>query len=295
MSCSKHVIAKLAAVFISLALISVQTADAFECYDITGWTSTPYNEVALVQPTSCAVTPQGEAWLHVLLSPNNDMYLRISLSDSHMSNEPFKPLPFFKPLLVFSHYDTATSLPVVLVRILPCISCENKIESTINPPEQGDIFVLNPTKVRLHHLRTGRCLTTNGVNGDPILSKTCEGNSNELFELQSAGTENGQPTYRLKNVDSHQCIYARAWNGAPGHHWGCWADPNMRFYLVPFGGGYRLHHIQSSHCLYVSSVDKKVYGWGCWNDSNMVFKVDIVAVTSLQLKEADNSHRQLSG
>ena len=69
----------------------------------------------------------------------------------------------------------------------------------------------------------------------------------------------------------------------------------MRFYLVPFGGGYRLHHIQSNHCLYVSSVDKKVYGWGCWNDSNMVFKVDIVAVTSLQLKEADNSHRQLSG
>ena len=264
-------VTKLVAAYISVALFSA-TANAADCYDITGWSSTDYAGARpLLTQTSCAITPQGEAWLVPIGSPVNNVFLRISLSDSRMSNG------IFKPLIRYLHYDPATSVPVYETDFLPCGNCDNSIQSTVNPPVQGDIIAIGARNVRLRHWYTGLCLVTSDANGDRISTKQCEGHSSELFQLISTGTENGKRTYRLRNIDDDQCLYAQSLNGAPSHHWGCWPDPNMRFHLVPFNGGYLLHHVQTNQCLYVYNVDKKVYNWGCWNDPNMVFKVDIVS------------------
>ncbi|MCB9650991.1 MAG: RICIN domain-containing protein [Deltaproteobacteria bacterium] len=260
----------LASVLAGATLLLAGSADAAECFRITGWSSTSLvGAQALVAPTSCSVTPTGTAWLHVDMSygspPNDDLYLRINLSDSHMSGMTFSPL------LVFSHY--AANLPVVYTDLL--VGNGNQLSSSVNPPTQGTIVA--GAKVRLRHRNTGNCLYTGATNGDLVRNQACADSASQTFELVSAGSG----TYRLRGVQANQCVYTLASSGATVHSWGCWNDPGMKFLLVPASGGFRLQNTEDNQCIFGNPTSGgAVHSWGCWNDPNMIYQVDIIQYPS---------------
>ncbi len=249
-------------------LMSASTAaSAAECYQINGWSSTNLVAAeALVSPTSCAVTPSGTAWLWVSLAygayPNDSLYLRISLSDSHMSGT------VFSPLLVFSHYNLG--LPVVMTDLIAS-NGGNQMQATVNPPVQGN--VLNRARVRLRHRNTGNCLVSGSTNGAIVRNLPCSDASDQIYELVYAGSN----TYRLRHEQYNQCVYTLPSNGGTVHSWGCWPDSAMRFKFVAANGGFRLRNIDDSQCIYGNpAYNGYTHSWGCWNDSAMIYQVDIV-------------------
>lgn len=265
-----------------IASVWMSKCDSADCYKICHWSSTAYvGARANLLAADCAHTPPGEAWLHVVLSygtqPNDDIYLRIRLSDSRMANG------LFQPQLFFSHYDPTNGKPVVITDLIAQGSNPNEIRSTFNPPDQGDIFAHIQSSpnllVRLRHRNTDNCLTVvSNTNGGIVVNVECKYsyNTNQLFKLVSAGGN----SYRLHHSDTDQCLYALNSNGATVHHWACWMDPNMRFKLIPSLGGYRLQHINYNvnQCVYGNSaLGGQVHSWACWDhDPNMVFNIDIV-------------------
>jgi hypothetical protein len=71
------------------------------------------------------------------------------------------------------------------------------------------------------------------------------------------------PALRIRNVQTSQCLFVNA--GGPGvNSWGCWSDPNMRFYEDPLPGGQiRLRHVSSNLCLGRSGNLGRVYAEPC--------------------------------
>jgi hypothetical protein len=257
-----------ASLLISSTLAFGATAHAAECYEITGWTSTDYiGADALVTPTSCAVTPSGTAWLNVTISygagPIDDLWLRILLSDSHMSGTTFSPL------LVFAMYDGA-GLPIVTTDAIVG-PYDNEMDATVNPPSQGNIR--NRARVRLRHRNTGHCLETGSTNGSAVANFPCADYPDQIFELVYAGAG----SYRLQNESDNQCVYTLPADGSTVHSWGCWDDPGMRFRFIPQDGGFRLHNLEEGQCIYGNpSYGGDTHSWGCWSDPAMVYQVDIV-------------------
>ncbi len=255
------------------------TSDAADCYEITGWDSTDYvGAQALLQATSCTVTPLGTAWLYIDLSygtpPNDDLYLRIATSDSHMSGGTFTPL------LIYSHIDSG-GLPVVKTDAIVGPS-PNTMQSTVNSPSQGPI--VNKAKARLRHRNTGKCLVSQGSNGAKVRNFACADDPAQIYVLDHVVA--GQ--YRLRHETTNQCLYTLQSNGAFVYNWVCWNDPNMRFKLVASQGGYRLQHVQNSQCIYGSTSNGGfVHSWGCWGDPNMVYQVDVVELPQVQELQQD--------
>lgn len=252
---------------LSLAGFSPSTAQAIGCWAVTGWSpSSGFHQQALLTAAPCTTTPAGTAWVQVTLTYGTPLpdttWLRLSLTDSHVSGGKFTPL------LVYSHHWAG--LPVVYTDLLPCVGCDNFLWLTSAPPlyvpKAGD-------RVRLRHAASDQCLYTPGPNGMQVRSTWCRAEPALTFVLDAAPGG----TFRLRNEGANQCLYAVNTNGAPLYSWGCWDDPNMRFQLVAVGQGFRLEHTKTSprQCPYVYLPnDALAYTWNCWNDPQMVFYLD---------------------
>ncbi|HRC85913.1 MAG TPA: RICIN domain-containing protein [Thermoanaerobaculia bacterium] len=254
---------------LALTLSLPLPARATSCWQVTGWSSTAYvGAQALLVSAPCTTIPQSDGWVEVTLyygsPPSDNLWLRIPLSDSRVSNWRFTPL------LVFSHYDTS-SKPVVLTDLIPCLDCTNEMWLLPFPPVQG---VPAPgQRVRLRHRNTRECIYSFNTNGAAAHNWACWNDPGMLYILDDAGGG----TYRLRHQQTSQCLYAGTVNGGPLYNWVCWADPNMRFQLVAQGGGYRLQHVSTSQCAYGNATNGgTVNTWGCWSDPNMVYNLDIV-------------------
>ena len=220
-------------------------------------------------PADCTTIPGGFGWAKVGLSYNGntpaDLYVRISLNDSHVAGWKFEPL------LVFSHYDT-NGKPVIFTDLLTCVGCNNFVILDHFPPEQG--IPQHNDRVRLRYGFNGNCIYSAPQNGAIVRNSNCRDVTPEMIYIVKS-TGNG--TYRLQQEVNNQCLYALNTNGATAHNWGCWNDPNMRFTFDASNGGFRLHHISTNQCLYGSQHQAgPVYSWVCWNDPNMVYFIDIV-------------------
>lgn len=121
----------LASAVLVAALTVAASAQASDCWKVTGWTNSgQVGGTAQLTSVSCQSTPSGYAWAHVELgysSSPDGLYLLISLSDSHVSGMTFQPL------LMFSHRD-ASNVPVVYLDLILCTGCSNQIPLTTTPP-----------------------------------------------------------------------------------------------------------------------------------------------------------------
>jgi hypothetical protein len=106
------------------------------CWEVTGIPSS-LGKVTLA-PTSCTIIQEGYGWTKVDLSyggnPPSNLFLRIPLSNNHVTG--WNPVTGgkFEPLLVFSHYET-NGEPYISTDLIPCIGCENVTWLTPLPPE----------------------------------------------------------------------------------------------------------------------------------------------------------------
>ena len=254
--------------FMVLVVATSRSAMAASCWVVTGWTSTDYvGAAAIVSPADCTTVPTTHGWTpiteHNGTPPTDDLWLRISLTDSRVT------AGVLKPLLFFSHYDGATrATPVVVTDMLPCTWCANETPLLHTPPLQG--VPVAGSLVRLRHLNSGNCITTPGGNGTKSQSGTCSNLPSYTFVLDAAGAG----LYRLRNQSTNQCLYSLSSNGSFLWHWGCWASSGMRFSLDTASGGYRLRHYDFAKCAY-DQVDG-VHTWGCWADPAMVYRVDVI-------------------
>lgn len=261
MSNASHVVRIL---FILILLWSIGTSmHAADCWRVTGWTSLSSGlERATLATVTCTTVPDGSGWVQPLSASSE--WLRLDLSDSHVTGWTFEPLLFLRG------YDSSGT-PIVETDYILCVGCPNEMELLPYPPEQGVPGA--GSKVKLRHQNTGKCMYTSGVNGQKVRNGSCRV-TGSVFVLDSAGGG----TYRLRNAATGQCAYATATNGRPLYHWVCWSDPGMRFQLIAAGGGYRLRHVDQSQCPYGNSANGGiVHTWGCWSDPNMIYKVDIVS------------------
>ena len=121
----------LASAVLVASLMAAASAQASECWKVTGWTNSGnVGGAAVLTPVSCQSTPSGYAWAHIQMGYSgapDGLYLLISLSDSHVSGTTFRPL------LVFSHRD-ASNVPVVNLDLLLCTGCSNEVPLTTTPP-----------------------------------------------------------------------------------------------------------------------------------------------------------------
>lgn len=240
------------------------------CWAVTGWSSPggPVGSQALLTSTSCLTIPQGMAWIHITNSyagpPPDEIWLRIPLTDSHMSGYQFSPL------LVFSGYNGA--IPIIFVDMLVG-NGGNTTLAGASPPLQGTPNA--GSIVRLRHQNTAKCIKAAATNGGQAFNVPCNGtDAGQTFVLDDAGAG----TFRLRGAQTGQCLYTTSTNGAAVYNWGCWADPAMRFNLVSTTGGYRLQHVNTSQCVYGNSTNGGVvHSWQCWNDPNMTYNVDIIS------------------
>jgi hypothetical protein len=244
-------------------------ANAISCWVVTGWSSSSYvGAQAIVTATSCSKIPQDQGWvqvpLHYSSPPSDTLWLRLSLNDSRVSNW------LFKPLLVFSNYDS-NAKPVVITDLIPSIPDYNYMWLLPYPPAQG---VPTPgSRVRLRHQATGKCVYSLGQNGANAYDWDCWNDPAMVYVIDDAGGG----LVRLRHEQTGQCLYGINQNGAFLYNWGCWSDPNMAFVLEPAGSGYRLRHVSTGQCPYGNPTNGgAVYGWVCWNDPNMVFNLDII-------------------
>jgi len=242
---------------------------AASCWAVTGWSSSSYvGAQALVTAASCSTIPQTDGWVEVTLSygspPSDNLWLRISLSDSRVTNWKFQPL------LVFSNYDI-NGKPVVMTDLIPSIPDSNYMWLLPYPPVQGTPVV--NSRVRLRHRATGKCIYSVNQNGASANNWSCWNDPGMVYVIDNAGGS----LVRLRNEQTGQCLYAVNTNGASLFNWGCWADPGMAFSLDSASGGYRLRNFNTGQCAYGNSTNGgAVHTWGCWNDSNMVFNIDII-------------------
>jgi hypothetical protein len=122
----------LAGAVLLATLLVAAPAEATECWRVTGWTNSgQVGGTAVLTPVSCQSTPSGYAWAQITMTYGSgtlyDLYLQISLSDSHVSG--FK----FQPLLIYSH-RAANNVPVIVIDLIPCIPCTNEINLSSQPP-----------------------------------------------------------------------------------------------------------------------------------------------------------------
>jgi Ricin-type beta-trefoil lectin domain-like len=253
----------------ALCAVAAAPVHAASCWAVTGWSSSDYvGAQAIVTPASCSTTPQDQGWVHVTYDysspPNDDLWLRISLNDSRVSNW------LFQPLLVFSHYDL-NGKPVVITDLLVSYEDQNYMWLVPHPPVQG-VPVIG-SRVRLRHQVTGKCAYSVGQNGASVSDWDCWNDAAMVYVIDDAGGG----LVRLRHEQTGQCLYAVNQNGASLHNWGCWSDPNMAFALDPAGGGYRLRHVSSGQCPYGNPTNGgAIHTWGCWGDPAMVFNIDII-------------------
>jgi Ricin-type beta-trefoil lectin domain-like len=247
------------------------SAQALSCWEVIGWTPpNSYLQQAQLVPAACTTIPMNAAWVQVTLdygtSPPDELWLRLSLSDPHVTGWQFKPL------LVYSHH-TATGVPVVNTDLILCTGCSNQLWLKPFPPAQG--VPTAGTRVRLRHRNTGKCLYSVAQNGATAYNWDCWNDPGMTYVLDAAPGG----TFRLRHQATGQCLYAVGTNGAPLYNWGCWDDPNMRFQLVPADGGYRLEHVWTSprQCPYGNPANGgAAHTWNCWNDPAMVYRLDIL-------------------
>lgn len=123
-------------VFLALSAFSNQ-AWASNCWKITGWlnssnltsTGAVGDHANLVSAACVAPAPAGYAWLHPTLaysgSAPSDLYVSISLSDSHVSGS------HFSPLLVYN--GVSSGKPILNVDLITCIGCTNQMPFVSQP------------------------------------------------------------------------------------------------------------------------------------------------------------------
>lgn len=250
---------------LAILVMGAREASAASCWVVTGWSSPNWvGAQAIVSPADCTTVPTTHGWTQVTMSygtpPTDDLWLRISLTDSRVSSG------VFSPLLIFSHYSGTT--PVVQTDALLCGGCGNQTPLLHWPPVQGTPAA--GSQVRLRHANSNKCMTTSSTNGTKTDSAACTNAASFTFVLDSAGSG----YYRLRNQSTSQCLYALNNNGSFLWHWGCWADPGMRFALDAATGGYRLRNVSTSQCAY--DLWDGVHNWVCWADPAMTYKVDII-------------------
>ena len=238
---------------------------ATTCWQVTGWSSTSYvGAQAIVVPADCTTVPLTHGWTEISMSygapPTDTIWFRISLTDSRVT------AGVFAPLLVFAGYSGTT--PIVQTDLIPCIGCNNTTPLLHRPPLQG--VPVAGSKVRLRHLDTDLCIKTSATNGQAATGQACTNATNLTFVLDASGGG----FYRLRNASTSQCLYTLGINGSSVFHWGCWADPYMRFALDPATGAYRLRSVSYSQCAY--NAASSVFSWVCWADPNMRYAVDVI-------------------
>ncbi len=122
--------------FLTLTALSNQ-AWAGNCWQITGWlnssnqssTGLVGDHTDLVSTACVAPAPAGYGWLHPVLSYSgsapSDLYVRISLSDNHVSGN------YFSPLLVYN--GVSGGKPVLNVDLIVCTGCTNRMPFVSQP------------------------------------------------------------------------------------------------------------------------------------------------------------------
>ena len=238
---------------------------ATTCWEVTGWSSTSYvGAQAVVVPADCTTVPLTHGWTQITLSygvpPADTIWFRISLTDSRVT------AGVFAPLLVFNGYSGTT--PIVLTDVILCTGCNNTTPLLHIPPLQGVPSM--GAQVRLRHLNTGKCITTSATSGQAATGATCSNASNLTFVLDMAS----RAVFYARNASTNQCLYTTATSGSPVFHWGCWADPNMRFKFETDGSAFRLRSVSQGQCAY--NAGSGVFSWACWADPNMRYAVDII-------------------
>jgi hypothetical protein len=123
-------------VFLTLSATGNQ-AWASNCWQITGWlntlnqpsSGTVGDHANLVSTLCVAPAPAGYGWLHPTLgyssSAPGDLYVRISLSDGHVSGNQFSPLLIYNGM--------SGGKPVLNVDLTVCLSCGNKMSFVSQP------------------------------------------------------------------------------------------------------------------------------------------------------------------
>lgn len=125
------------AAFVTCFLALGASARASNCWQITGWlnaSNQPSNgqlgdHAKLVSTACVAPAPTGYGWLHPTLgyssSPPADLYVSVSLSDSHVSGSTFSPLLIFGGMV--------GNKPLLVLDGLPCIPCNNTMTFVPQP------------------------------------------------------------------------------------------------------------------------------------------------------------------
>ena len=64
---------------------------------------------------------------------------------------------------------------------------------------------------------------------------------------------------RLRHTQTGKCIYGNAVSGASVNNWGCWADPNMAYFVEPFDAAtpnrVQLRHDLTGNCLFADPAN----------------------------------------